>query len=1067
MTQFRSFARILLSSAAIAFCATDAHAITTVWQGTTNSDWFTISNWNNGIPGVNDTVQISSTSPNAATITNTNALSQLTLLGVSSGQTGSLTVSGAGEWYNNGDLLVGDSGNGVLNILSSGEASAGGYIYLGYGAGSDGQATVSGAGSTLSSDYDIHVGREGTGELNVNSGGAVDSAGFFVGNDAGSSGVANVSGANSTVSTLFDIIVGRSGEGEMTVSNGAKAIAGSNFFIGNQASGEGTLTVTGAGSELDNTFSLYVGNFGEGTLNILDGATSTGNNVILAGYEAGSTGTINLSGSGSTLSSVNGALIGNNGNGFVNISDQAVLTSLDVVIGYNAGSSGEVTISDNGSLWDVTGAINVGYFGGDAKLTVESGGDILTDSFNVGGMGAANAASALVTGAGSTIEVDSGSIIGFLGAGELRVEDGGKFVGGTDTYVGYIGEGTVTVAGANSLMENQTLSVGYFNTGTLTIANGGKVESGTFTLGEAGGAGTVNIGAASGAAVTAGTLDIASGAITAGTGTGIINFNHTDADYAFDYDTSGAVTVNQRAGTTRFTGTNTYSGDTNILGGRLLVDGTVSSASIISGNALLGGTGTIGNVTNSGILAPGAGLTAGTFGTLTVDGDYTGNNGSFLRFNTQLGGETSPTDTLVLRNSTVSGASQILINNVGGQGASTNGVGIRIIEASGTTIIPQGTFTLAGNVCAGIFCYSLEQGDGTMPGQYDYFLTSDFSNTQFQEVFAPVSAPAAQGQVAVTGGIDQSLLVARNVFSTYLARSSRHPVQTAAANPAVQSDVSPENWYVPAQRRHAAYITGNIGIGQGNDLDNHGYGGTVGIVTALTDDIAIGGGVLSSRSVEETNFGGESRVDATGVNVIAAYEPLDSHWRLYGSAAAAYLDVNTDRNYFNGGGLETSEGDTDGYAYGVSLRGGYEVPLSQTARVMPYAELQWSRTQLDGFTETGAGSLPATIGEQDNDRAVSRLGFELTQTVDADFETRFRAAWGHELTSGDGGVNATSLGFSQNISSSQGDRDWAEAGITGIWRASDRTTFTADLAGRAGDTGEPAVNAIIGVSVGF
>jgi autotransporter-associated beta strand protein len=72
-------------------------------------------------------------------------------------------------------------------------------------------------------------------------------------------------------------------------------------------------------------------------------------------------------------------------------------------------------------------------------------------------------------------------------------------------------------------------------------------------------------------------------------------------------------------GTLDLTGVNTYTGNTNINGGVLKVDGSIASNTFVNHGGTLAGTGTVnGNVTNSGKIMPGDAP-----GTLTINGNYT------------------------------------------------------------------------------------------------------------------------------------------------------------------------------------------------------------------------------------------------------------------------------------------------------------------------------------------------------------------------------------------------------------------------------------------------------------
>jgi autotransporter-associated beta strand protein len=95
-----------------------------------------------------------------------------------------------------------------------------------------------------------------------------------------------------------------------------------------------------------------------------------------------------------------------------------------------------------------------------------------------------------------------------------------------------------------------------------------------------------------------------------GEGSGTINFNQSDA-VVFTATISGRGKVEQRgSGTTTLTGTQSYSGQTLVSSGTLLVDGNLTSSEqeiIVGENGMLGGRGgVVGAASISGTLAPGS-----------------------------------------------------------------------------------------------------------------------------------------------------------------------------------------------------------------------------------------------------------------------------------------------------------------------------------------------------------------------------------------------------------------------------------------------------------------------------
>ncbi len=164
--------------------------------------------------------------------------------------------------------------------------------------------------------------------------------------------------------------------------------------------------------------------------------------------------------------------------------------------------------------------------------------------------------------------------IGNSGTGTLTVQNGGTVSNTSASIANAAGSlGTATVTGAGSTWTGSgSLNIGNSGTGTLTIADGATVTAPNVGIAtNAGATGTLNIGAGAGnPAAAPGTLNAPSVAFGAGTGT--LTFNHTSASYVFAPAITGNGTVNVLAGTTIFTGTNAYTGDTTINAGTLQLD---------------------------------------------------------------------------------------------------------------------------------------------------------------------------------------------------------------------------------------------------------------------------------------------------------------------------------------------------------------------------------------------------------------------------------------------------------------------------------------------------------------
>jgi len=334
----------------------------------------------------------------------------------------------------------------------------------------------------------------------------------------------------------------------------------------------------------------------------------------------------------------------------------------------------------------------------------------------------------------------------------------------------------------------------------------------------------------------------------------------------------------------------------------------------------------------------------------------------------------------------------------------------------------------------------------------------------------PVVVPAQQTVSAMVSGVDQSMFTARNAFGASfpqgLSAASYAPrgVQLAGLEGAAYNDLMPAAGGQLDRTRYAFYATGAFGAGHNNDFSNKGGSGSTGLLMKATPDLAIGVGLIASQTNEETELGGSSHAGAMGASAMLAYEP-ENGLRLYGSAALARLNVETSRFYLNAGSPESSHGETSGVGYGVALRAGYELAMGEGFSLMPYGEAQYSHASLDAYTEVG-GAFPASMGRQSSDSFITRLGAEVSHDVSESLTLRGRAAMGHRFSDG-GSVLATSASLTQTVTSDPGAPNWAELGLTGIYNLNERTTFSADLSTRLGNTPEPAINGMLAVRVGF
>ena len=265
-------------------------------------------------------------------------------------------------------------------------------------------------------------------------GATVSSSLFALGQSTGSSGTATVSGSGSTWTNLVFCFVGQDGDGTLNITDGA-SVSDSDALVG--GSSMGVAIVDGAGSSWVQPGTLTIGgNAGAtGTLTI-----SNGGNVFTGGgggtfgsviaYNTGSSGTVNVSGAGSTWMNKGPLGISDvGGDGILHITSGGAVSNGNCIVGA-FGGSGNVTVEGVGSMWTINGDLSVGsVFGGVAGVTISEGGHLASVNGFIG-EGSSSVGIVAVDGAASTW-TNSGNIyvggdnLGAVGIGELILNNGG------------------------------------------------------------------------------------------------------------------------------------------------------------------------------------------------------------------------------------------------------------------------------------------------------------------------------------------------------------------------------------------------------------------------------------------------------------------------------------------------------------------------------------------------------------------------------------------------------------------------------------------------------------------
>ncbi|WP_170849699.1 autotransporter outer membrane beta-barrel domain-containing protein [Tardiphaga sp. OK245] len=344
---------------------------------------------------------------------------------------------------------------------------------------------VAGPAAGTTGNISVGVNTGSTGSLTIQNGSTLTSsgAGLVIGVAGGSNGTVTVTGAGSQwITSGSQINLGASGNGTLNIQNGAKVIAQSGVILGTFAGGTGTLNITG-GSTLETT-NLARAGVGDGQVNF-DNAilrARANNNFFISGFSAA---TLNIAAGGLTVDTqaftVRAGGFGGVG-GLTKIGAGTLnLSALNTYTGPTVIQAGTLSLSGNGSIAASSRVVADGTF----NISAIPGVGTSIQSLAGSGTVALATKNLTITNAN---DLFSGVI---SGTGGLTLSGGMQTLSGVNTYTG----GT-TVSGG-------TLSVNGSVCGAMTVLAGGTLQ-GTGTVCDTSNAGIVAPGNSIGTLTVAG-----------------------------------------------------------------------------------------------------------------------------------------------------------------------------------------------------------------------------------------------------------------------------------------------------------------------------------------------------------------------------------------------------------------------------------------------------------------------------------------------------------------------------------------------------------------------------------
>ena len=325
-----------------------------------------------------------------------------------------------------------------------------------------------------------------------------------------------------------DLKVGNSSTGSLIVDAGS-TVQNANGYLGYASGVAGSATITGSGTLWSNDGGLLVGVFGDGTLNIENGATVVCEQATEIAPRSSSTGRINFN--NGTLNTAELFASPSQLLGTGTINTRSLISDIDLVFDAGSGLQQQIILNSEPGQnvtinLDVTGpdvrCLGAGYLA-NGSLTIADGMVVSTE-FGFFGYKTNAIGTGTVTGDGSTWLIEDNLLLGQYGAGTLEITNSATVISNNAILgQGYGSVGTITVSGAGSVWQNDTWvtlghGIGTNCTGILNINSDAlvSIEAG-ITLGYVtSGSGTINL--------SGGTLDLNGSSVFAKNKTSDINF---------------------------------------------------------------------------------------------------------------------------------------------------------------------------------------------------------------------------------------------------------------------------------------------------------------------------------------------------------------------------------------------------------------------------------------------------------------------------------------------------------------------------------------------------------------
>lgn len=900
---------------------------------------------------------------------------------------GTLAVDGGSIDHTLSDLFVGlGNGDEGTLVVSNGSTVSNGFGYIGYNPGSIGAVTVTGKDSLWGNLSELHVGYEGDGTLTIEDGGAVGSWGTWLANpdSSGTLHLNGTEGARGVLETGFvqkafgtavfnidggvlratrnqenflrgfntsDVLI--SGVGAFIDTNGFDIGIGTNL-AGTSITkmGAGTLTLTGNNafhgtSRITEGTLVVTGQLG--ALDILDGGTLAGNGTV-----------------GTTVVQSGGIIAPGNSIGTLTVDGDLLLTS-GSILDYELGTPGTAANPTSGSSdriavvgnLELDGSLNLSQSGNPADGTAALGyyrlmtyGGTLTDGGLDIGIASAPADPALYQ-----IQAGGGNVDLFVAA-----------AGDDDLQHWQGGDGTWSAADARWLNQGGGLPAAWAGNHAV-FRDEGVLAGGAIAVEDTQGFKGLQF-------VDNGYRLEGSGVLETDAAGSEIRVLADSAEIATRITGIGGISKTE-AGTLALSGTNTYAGGTQLLGGVVQV----------SQDANLGAA-TGGLTFNGGTLATTSSFASGRNVNLLGDGAFDVADGVELTLSGRVEGAGSlyklGEGELLLTRANAYGDTYVEAGTLVGNAASISGS----IANAGTVIFDQaGDATFASDIAAfgGTSGSMVKDGAGILTLSGNSWLDWTVSDGGLVS-----SAGSFSGDVAIGNG--GSFAFDRNDDVAYagIFSGSGDFAKNGAGTLVLSGDSSAFSGQttilggVLAMGGASSALGGSITVGNGGRLGGSGTIGTITVTSGGT--IAPGNSIGTMRVTGDLSFASGStyavETDPAGTDSDLIHVLGTAHLN---NATVAHIGMDGGYKPFSAYTILTADGGIDGRFGAVSSAYAFLTPeldyhannvhlelLRNDTAFADRAATPNQKATADGIDGLGFGNLlyDAIVSLPDNDTVI-------------------------------------------------------------------------------------------------